>query len=185
MFAKIKNLKSWLIVLTAFILLGMNLQANSSLKVLSDEPETEYKYEDEDLLNFVQANREISELRRDVNNDISEIVEEAGLTMERFNQIARASQIGALDSGSFDNEEIAAFNEVGPMVNELRQQMRSMSQAILAEKELSSELYQEILRDYRQDEELQQYVRHLLREKAREEAFQKRKRELMEEKGLT
>ncbi len=185
MFSRIKNLQSWLIILAAIFLFGNNLQVNASPMYTADKEQSEFKFEAEDLIKFVEANQEISALRRDVNNEIEELVEEEGLTMERFNQIARASQIGALESGTFSNEEIVAFNNVAPMVTELRRGRSGMTQAILAERGLSSELYQEILQEYRQDRELQEHVRELLRERARQEAFEKRKRELMEEQGLT
>ncbi len=184
-FSKEKHLNSCLIILIVFFLFGINSSVYSILQEPEQKQEAEFKYEDDDLIKFVEANQEISELRREVNNDISEIVEDAGLTMERFNQVARAAQIGALDEEAYSSEEIEAFNQVAPMVNELRNEMRNMMQAILAEKELGSELYQEILQDYRQDRELQVHVRDLLRERARERAFEKRKQELIEEKGLT
>lgn len=185
-FSKIKNFQSWLLAMAfIFFTVGiLQVSANSNI-AYEDQEQTEFRFEDEDLLKFVEANREISELRRGVNEDISELVEEEGLTMERFQQIARASQIGALDEGAFSNEEIEAFNNVAPMVTELQRERRSMTEAILAEKGLSTELYQQILQEYRQNSDMQQYVSELLRERAREQAFQKRKRELMEEKGLT
>ncbi len=184
MFSK-KNLNSGLFIVIIFFLFGLNMPVDAAIHELQDEQDVEFRYEDEYLLKFVEVNQEISALRREVNNDISEIVDEAGLTMDRFNQIARAAQIGALDETAFSSEEIEAFNQVAPMVNDLRQQMSGMTQAIIAEKDISSELYQEILQDYRQDPDLQEYVRELLRERARQEAFERRKQELIEEKGLT
>ncbi len=184
MFTK-KNLHSGLFTLIIFFLFGLSMPVDATMHTLQDEQDVEFKYEDEDLIKFVAANQEISALRREVNNDISEIVTEAGLTMDRFNQIARAAQIGALDEGAFSSEEIMAFNEVAPLVNDLRQQMSGMTSAILAERGITPELYQEILADYRQDHDMQEYVRELLRERAREKAFEKRKQQLIEEKGLT
>ncbi len=171
--------------LTAFFLAAMII-AGFSQHTYADEPEEEprpeFRFEDEDLLRFVDANMEIQKVQRETQESIVETVEEHGLTMERFNQIARASQIGALQGGSFSQEEIDAFNEVAPKVTEIQRDMQGMVQLIMQEHEIAPDLYQEILADYRQDPELQEYVRELLRERRREEIRQERLRELEEEK---
>ncbi len=184
MFKKIKNLVTVVLILIAFAF-SSSMFATNVLFNNENDVEQEIKYRDVDLISFVKANREISTLRREVNEEINDLVEDHGLTMERFNQIARASQIGALEDAGFSSEDIDAFNTVAPQVTELRREMRGVMQGILQEKELSQELYQEILADYRQDSEMQAFVQELMRERRREEAFQKRKKELMEEKGLT
>ncbi len=184
MFSKEVKLHSWLLILAALLFFGLNSQANTFLDEPKENNGEEFKYEDESLLSFVDANREISELRREVNEDIDKVLEDVGLTMDRFQQIARASEIGALNDAGYSNEEIEAFNEAAPLITELRQQMRGMTDAILAEHQLSSDLYQEILNDYREDTELQAYVQQLMRDRARERAIAERKKELMEEKDL-
>ncbi len=160
MFSKKIKVTYGLIIVFSFFMM-------SSTMIAGEGKGDQFKFEDDDLVNFVEANQEISKTRGEYSKKIAETVEESGLTMERFDQIARASEIGALDSGGFSSEEISAFNEVAPKVTELRREMRSMTQALLTEKQLSAELYREILREYRQDEKLQTYVRELLQERAR------------------
>ena len=149
------------------------------------EDEKEFAFPDEQLIAFFDSNRDISELRRESNAKIEEVVSEQDLTMERFNQIARAAQIGALQGGAFSDDEINAFNVVGPKINQIQRELNLEIQATLEERDLNSALYQEILRAYQQDQELQAHVREILRERAiqavREERLREAEEKLKEE----
>ncbi|GEM_PF-945703 len=187
-FSKRLNLHAWLVILVALFLFGINAPTKALLDDPEEKEESEFKYEDENLISFVEANQEISELRREINNEIEQLVEDHGLTMDRFDQIARASQIGAIDEAGYSAEEVEAFNEVAPQITQKRREMRSMTEAIIMERGLTTELYREILNDYREDSELQAYVQNLMYERARQEAIERaieeRKAELIEEEGL-
>ena len=167
------------IILVAFMVVGFTQYTHADEP--EDEPRPEFRFEDQDLLKFVDANMEIQKVQREAQESINQTVEDHGLTMDQFNQIARASQIGALQGGNFSQEQIDAFNEVGPKITEIQRDMQGTVQLIMQEHEIDPELYQEILADYRQDAELQEYVRELLRERRREEIRQERLRELEEE----
>lgn len=148
----------------------------------ADEPEEEKlvnptEYENEVLLAFFDANREISAMQRESQERIAEVVSEHGLTMERFNQIGRAAQIGALQAGAFTNEEIEAFNNVAPQVTQIQRETQGMFQGLLANFNLTPEFYQEILNDFRRNQEMQEYVRDIARERAVEAIREERRRE--------
>ncbi len=147
----------------------------------TEEPKKEFRFADEDLLKFYDANQELSVLQRETNERIAAVIEENGITMERFNQIARASEMGALQGGLFSEEEIAAFNTVAPAITAIQRDMQSMLQATLMEKGLTTEYYQEIMAEFRSDQELQGHVRELLRERARQAAREARQREREEQ----
>lgn len=165
------------LLIAIFVAISMPL---NSFAVYQDDQETEekveFKFSDEELLGFIDSNKEISQLRKENNEIIEAVVEEHGLTMDRFNQISRAAQIGALQSGTFSDEEIDAFNAIGPKVNLMKKEMQQMIQLVLEDNNLNSAKYQEIIRNYRQDEKLQEYVREIARERAIE-AARKAKRE--------
>ncbi len=146
----------------------------------TDDQENKFKYSNESLLGFIDSNKEISELRKENNEKIEASIVEQNLTMERYNQIARASQIGALQSGTFSDEEIEAFNTVGPIISQHQRDMQTAMQMILEENGLNSSLYQEILRSYQQDTALQDHVRELMRERAIEAAREARRKEAEE-----
>jgi len=143
----------------------------------TEEPKKEFKFSDEELLKFFDANQELSVLQRETHERINEVVESNGLTMDRFNQIVRASQIGALDAGLYSEDELNAFNSTAPQVTSVQRDMQAMIQATLMEAGLTTDIYQEILGEFRANQELQEHVRELLRERARQAAREARQRE--------
>lgn len=146
-----------------------------------EEETTEFRFADEDLLAFFDINQEISVLQRETQQSILETIEAYDLTMERFNQIAQAAQIGALQGGIYSDEEIAAFNEAAPMVTAIQREMQTDLIGLINDKGLTAETYQEILSDYRNDQELQAHVRELLRERARQQIREQRDQEAAEQ----
>jgi hypothetical protein len=148
-----------------------------------DEPEEEevtFRFSEEQLLNFFDANQEISAMQREMQQKMSETVAQHDMTLERFNQIARANQIGALTAGTFTDDEINAFNQLGPQISQIQREQQSMVGLILEDKGFTTASYQEILTDYRRDEQLQAHVRELLRERRRQEILEERRREAEE-----
>jgi hypothetical protein len=149
----------------------------------TEENEGQFNFSNEELLGFIDSNKEISELRKENNEKIEASVEEYNLTMERFNQIARASQIGALQGGTFSDEEVESFNAVGPIVSKHQRDMQTAMQMILEEKGLNTTKYQEIMRSYQQDQALQEHVRGLMRERAIEAAREAKRKEREEKEN--
>lgn len=143
----------------------------------TEEEQKEFRFSDEELLSFFDINQEISVLQRETQERIGETVREHGLTLERFNQIAQAAQIGALQGGMYTEEEISAFNEVAPRITEIQREMQRGLQDVIAEHGLTSQRYQEILNDYRTDQDLQAHVREILRERARQQIREAREQE--------
>jgi len=146
----------------------------------NEEEETTFRFEEQVLLNFFDANQEISQLQRQTQERMAETVEQLDLTLERFNQIARANQIGALQGGAFSEEEIQAFNQLGPQVSQIQREQQMMISTILEERGFSTTSYQEVLNEYRGDQDLQAHVRELLRERRRQEILEERRREAEE-----
>jgi hypothetical protein len=147
----------------------------------AEEPKIEFPFEDEALLGFFDANRELSALQRETQEQINETIVAHGLSPERFTQIANAARIGALDGGAFPAEEIDAFNEVAPKVTEIQRNMQGMMQGVMAEKGLTTQLYQEILSEFRSNQDLQAYVQELARDRAIEAVREERRKQREEE----
>lgn len=150
-----------------------------------EEERPSFRFDDNTLLNFFDSNREISALQRETQEKIDALLAEHNMTSERFGQIGRAAQIGALTGGTFSNEEIETFNTVAPQVTAIQREQQSSMQALLADKGLTTQLYQEIMNDFRQDRDLQAYVSELARERAIEQVREERRRqrELEEAEG--
>ncbi len=173
-----------LIAFTAFT--GKTIQAQEPETENESESETDtvevsFPFSDDKLLNFFDANRSMSEARKGFQEQMAETVAEEGLTLERFQQIANANKIGALNGGAFSEEEIEAFNTLGPRISDIQKKMRDRNSQIILEKGFESPSeYQEILNEYRKDEQLRSYVNDLLRERRKQEILEERRKEAEE-----
>ncbi len=171
----------------ATLLFAFAIVALQPVNAFADKPENEeneeektFRFENESLLNFFDANQEISQLQRQTQERMAETVGQLDLTLERFNQIARANQIGALQGGAFTDEEVNAFNQLGPQISQLQREQQTMITTILEEKGFTTTSYQEVLNEYRTDQDLQAHVRELLRERRRQEILEERRKEAEE-----
>lgn len=171
---------SILFAVTFIFIQPVNAVSNPPQNGETEEEEKTFRFENEVLLNFFDANQEISQLQRQTQERMAETVGQLGLTLERFNQIARANQIGALQGGAFTDEEINAFNQLGPQISQIQREQQTMVTTILQEKGFSTTSYQEVLNEYRTDQDLQTHVRELLRERRRQEILEERRREAEE-----
>ncbi len=150
--------------------------------------DVEFPYEDGKLLLFFDVNQEISRLQRETREEIDSLTQEYGFTPQRFQQITNAAQIGQVQGGAFSNEEIEAFNELMPMVQQVQRNMQGTMQLILQdysyeEEDFSIDMnkYREMLNVFRQDEELREYIVHLARERVRQEILEERRRQAEKE----
>ncbi len=190
----VKNISRFLMILlmTAgmIIVLPMTSQAqetNEEQEETDPWADKDFPYSDDVLLTFFDVNQEVSVINRQSNEQIQELVESFGLSHERFQQIFRASQMGALQNGVFSTEEIESFNAAAPAVTQQQRETQSMVQMIVEEYEMTMQEYRAILMEFRRDRDLQQYVSHLARERAREKILEERRREAerqMEEERL-
>ncbi len=189
-FAPAKGLMALLIALGMILAVPTSHHAQEIEVVIEGEDEedeedpwadVEFDFADETLLTFFDANQEVSALQRSTQERISETTEDYGLTRERFDQIGRAAQIGALQGGNFSSEEIEAFNQAAPQVTQIQREMQSMVQVIIEDHGMEMDKYRDILNEFRRDQELQEYVSYLARERAREKILEERRREAKEE----
>ncbi|HSV87398.1 MAG TPA: hypothetical protein VLH61_02025 [Bacteroidales bacterium] len=141
------------------------------------EPPQVFPFSNELLLKFFDSNQRISVLNRETQEKLQSTVAEHGMTFERFNQIARATQIGELQAGMFTDAEIATFNILAPIITSIQRDLQLTTQAVLLEIGISSEDYQAVLGEFRVNQALQEHMRELLRERARQAAREARERE--------
>jgi len=183
-FAKMKifDISKYFLMLLIIMSIGIAfpvMAQEAEEKAEEEDPwaDKEFPFDDETLLSFFDANQEVSAINRQSQEQIQETVQDFGLTHERFQQISRAAQMGALQDGAFTAEEIEAFNAVAPQVTSLQRENQMMMQAVVEEYDMSMHEYRNILMEFRRDRELQQYVSHLARERAREAILEERRRE--------
>ena len=84
-----------------------------------------------------------------------EKIEESGMELEAFNQVATQLQSGQTDAIS--ESDMAKFQEVSGSLNEVQQEVQQTVVEII-EDEVGLEVYQEMLTAYQSDESLRQKV---------------------------
>ncbi len=170
------------------VLFAIAFMFAAPVNIFADEPENgeeekeeiTFRFSDEELVRFFDTNRELSELNRATQERMTEACAEHNITLERFNQIARANQIGALQGGAFTDAEVEAFIELGPRISQIQREQQQLIQERIEEMGFTPQSYQEILSEYRGDQDLQAHVRELLRERRRQEILEERRREAEE-----
>ncbi len=144
--------------------------------------EVTFRFENEALVNFFDLNRDLSEINKETQDKMTEAALKYDLTLERFNQIASANQIGALQGGAFTDAEIDAFTNLGPEISQIQREQQQQIQQALEARGFTSATYQDILNEYRTNVDLQAHVRELLRERRKQEILEER-RKAAEEKA--
>jgi hypothetical protein len=188
MFTPIKNqlthLTAFLFVI-GFTFSSMAMQSpNTDTPVEAEETEIPtFRFEDQALINFFDLNKELSEINKATQDKMAEAAQKYDLTLERFNQIASANKIGALQGGAFTDAEVEAFTNLGPEISQIQREQQQEIQSALGDKGFTSATYQEILTEYRTDQDLQAHVRELLRERRKQEILEERRRAAEEEKA--
>ncbi len=179
---KIYNISKYFLVFFVITSLSFALPVNAQEADEKEEEkdpwaDKEFPFDDETLLNFFDVNQEVSAVNRQSQEQIRETVQDFGLTHERFQQIFRAAQMGALQDGAFTAEEVEAFNTAAPQVTNIQRETQTIIQTLVADYDMSMQDYRSILNEFRRDQELQQYVSHLARERARDAILKERRKE--------
>ncbi len=114
---------------------------------------TEKEYED-----FVKINLQLIPLQEDAQNQMVKAIEDAGLEVQRFQELAQAQQEGTLTEVSGDPEELAKFNQAGQKVLEQQQEVQTQVQETISKSEMSEEQFQQMYMAYNQSEKVRNKI---------------------------
>jgi len=115
-------------------------------------------FSDEEIEKFVKINQEIMPIQEQMQGRMMETIEETGLDVERFNQLAQAMQQGNIKDVSDDPQEIAKFNQAGQKVMEMNQEIGAEYQKRMTAHKMDPERFQQIMIAYQQSEKVRNKV---------------------------
>jgi len=115
-------------------------------------------FSDEEIEKFVKINQEIMPIQEQMQGRMMETIEESGLEVERFNQLAQAMQQGNIKDVSDDPQEIAKFNQAGQKVMEMNQEIGEEYQKKMTAHKMDPERFQQIMIAYQQSEKVRSKV---------------------------
>jgi hypothetical protein len=128
----------------------------------TSQQQTEQKFSEEELKSFVEANIKATEIQKEGREAVVATIEEQKLTLDRFNELAKAHQQKKLQETAENPEEIAAFSNAAQAVVKIQPEtMKKVEQAI-EEAGLTQEKYDAILKAYEQDEAVKAQVQAIV-----------------------
>ena len=118
---------------------------------------------DEELEQFVEAIVSAQELQMESQEEMMEIVEGEGISVEMYNQITQAQQMGQTEEEiDASAEDMENYNNALQKIMEVEERMEPQMVAAIEETGMSMERYQEINMAVQQDPALQQRIQQEL-----------------------
>jgi len=112
-------------------------------------------YSEKEIDDFVGTVAKVLPVQQEGEMKMVEKIEESGMELEAFNQVATLLQSGQADGIS--ESDMAKFQEVSGSLNEVQQEVQQAVVEII-EDEVGLEVYQKMLTAYQSDESLRQKV---------------------------
>ncbi|MBD8488353.1 DUF4168 domain-containing protein [Echinicola sp. CAU 1574] len=150
-------------VLSLLLLLG------SVMQVTAQQAQGDLTFTDEDYEKFVDINTEIIPVQQKVQGEMMKVIEEEGLEVARFQELARAQQSGDIKEASEDPEEIAKFNKAGQKVMKMQQEVQTEVQGLILENDFTVQKFQQMSMAYNQDQEVKAKIDTLMDKKMKKE----------------
>ncbi len=158
------NLIKTLCFSSAFLLmLGINVNAQQQgTPPPAQAQEVNENFTDDEYKSFAKINLELIPIQETAQDQMVKAIEDKGLNVERFQELANAQQAGKIKDVTTDVEEIAKFNEAGQEVMEMQHEIQSRVQEIISSSDLSAEKFQEMYMAYNQSETVRSKVDEMI-----------------------
>lgn len=121
-------------------------------------------FSDSEIETFVKINKEIMPVQEKVQQDMVKSIQEKGMEVPRFQELAQAQSAGTLREVTEDLDEISKFNEIGQEVMKLQQDMQVEVQEIIQKSEMAPEKFEAIYMAYNSSPKVKEKVDKLLQE---------------------
>lgn len=128
-------------------------------KEVSSKDKQAVELSDSELKSFVNVLKEVNKVQKSYQDEMVNLVNESGLEIERFNQIANAQQSTSLE---FSKEEMASFKSAVEQLKTTQQEMQEKLHEVVENSGMQPMRYQEIMNQLNQDEKLQQKIKSMM-----------------------
>lgn len=137
-------------------------QAAFATPVIPAQQEQGAGFSNEDLQKFIEANTAVTEIKKENRTAMVEAIEEQGLSLERFNELAKAHRSKKLNDVAEGPEEIGSFSEAAQVIAKMQPEVKTkVSEAVEAEG-LTMEQYNSIMKAYQSNPAVQEQIRKIL-----------------------
>lgn len=130
---------------------------------MQQQPPTDVDVSEEELQQFVEAASEAQEAQMGLQMEMVEAVEDEGLSVEVYNQIAQAVQMGQdRDEIDVTAEELDQYDLANEKIDEIEQRLEAQISDAVEDAGMSMERFQELNMAIQQDPALQQQVQQMM-----------------------
>jgi hypothetical protein len=154
-YSKLSKIFTLSLIFTFALALGVTAQQQMPPQQQQQVPTN---FTDEEYEKFVKINQEIIPLQEEMQGKMIQSIEETGLDINRFNELAQAQQAGNIKEVSQDPEEIAKFNEAGQKIVEMNQEIGEAYQQKMDEHDMDQQKFQQMMMAYQQSEQVRAKV---------------------------
>lgn len=157
-------------IAAAFVAVSMSF-GHAAFAQQATTPKTEQKqqqptskFSEADLKKFVEANTSVTEIQKASRDSLIAAIEDENLTVDRFNELAKAHQAQKLEEVAEDKEEISAFSNAAQRVVKMQPETKEKVQAAIEEEGLTVEQYEKIMAAYEKDPAVQAQIQAVVNE---------------------
>jgi hypothetical protein len=155
-YSKLSKIFTLSLIFTFALALGATAQ--QQMPPQQQQQQVPTNFTDDEYEKFVKINQEIIPLQEEMQGKMIQSIEETGLDINRFNELAQAQQAGNIKEVSQDPEEIAKFNEAGQKIVEMNQEIGEAYQQKMDEHDMDQQKFQQMMMAYQQSEQVRAKV---------------------------
>ena len=149
---------------TLILLLGLSLSQAQDLP-MQQEPAEPVEVSDEELQEWVDVFVGVQEINQQIQMQLPPIIEEAGLSIEKFQEIMQAEEMGqAREDIDASESEMASYDEAMDEIMEIQEGAEEEMIEHIEGEGMELERYEQIMMALNQDPELAQRAEELLME---------------------
>ncbi len=156
-------LKVFTAALAIVFMAGNLFQLNAQELPMGQEPASPIEVSDDELEEFVDVAIGTLEIQQQTEMQYPGIIQEAGLSIELFQEISQAEQMGGtLDDLDVSESDLEAFDAAIDDIQQLNEEAQEQVIAHVESEDMELDRYEEIAMALQQDQELMEKVQSML-----------------------
>ncbi len=143
-------------ILFLFLTMTTNIFAQTTPVQQSQVQQTEVS--DAELERFAQAFQRIRMINQEAQQQMSQVVQDEGMDIQRFNEIHRATMDPAVDVET-SAEEQEQYSDIASEIQNMQGSFQSRMEEVITEQDLTIQRYEQIATQLQTDPELQERLK--------------------------
>ncbi|MFD2514967.1 DUF4168 domain-containing protein [Pontibacter locisalis] len=151
--------------LMASMIFGQTAFAQDTAAPQTQEQQADLKFSDAELEKFIEVNGKVVEIEKEGRQAMVTAIKDADLTVDRFNELAKAHRQDKLKEVAKDEAEVDAFVAAAKSLAEVQPETKKKVEEAIQEAELTVEKYDEIMTAFQKDPAVETRIKVLLSKK--------------------